>query len=104
MVTGIISHPVAVVPEEDRVIPQRAVPGPELEPHDRATAVVTAMVLPPMATSQEVAVALEVGEKMIPQVPAHPAMVVQAEPRPSLEPASPTAAVAVVAVMKRASP
>ena len=104
MATGITSHPVAVGPEEGPVTPQRAVPGPELEPHDRATTGATATAFPPMVILQEVAVALVVGEKMIPQVPAHPAMVVQAEPRPSLEPASPTVAVAVVAVMKRASP
>ena len=104
MATGIISYPVAVVPEEDQVTPMREVMAPELEPRDKATAVVTAMVLPPMATSQEVAVALVVGEKMIPQVPAHPAMAVQAEHRPLPEPASPMAAVAVVAVTTRASP
>ena len=104
MATGITSHPVAVGLEEGPVTPQRAVLGPGLEPHDRATTVVTATVFPRMATSQEVVVAPEVGEKTIPQVPAHPAMVVQAERRPSPEPASPMVAVAVAVVMKRASP
>ena len=104
MATGITSYPVAAGPEEDRVTTQREVRGPELEPRDKATAVVTAMVLPPMATSQEVAVALVVGEKMIPQVPAHPAMAVQAEHRPLPEPAPPMVAAAVAVVMKPASP
>ena len=104
MATGITSHLVAAVPEEDPAIPQREVRAPELEPCDRATTVATAMVLPPMATSQEVAVALVVGEKMIPQVRAHPAMAAQAEHRPLPEPASPMAAVAVVAVTKQALP
>ena len=104
MATGIISQPVAVVPEEDQVTPTREVWGPELEPRDRATTVAMARVGGPMATSQEAVVALVVGEKMIPQVPAHPAMAVQAEHRPLPEPASPMAAVAVVAVTTRASP
>ena len=104
MATGITSHPVAAGPEEDRVPPHREGPGPGLEPRGRATTVATATVFPPMATSQEVAVALVVGEKIIPQVPAHPAMVVQAEHHPSPGPASPMAAVAVVVVTTRASP
>ena len=104
MATGVISHPVAVVPVEDPAIPQREVRGPELEPRDRATTVATAMVLSAAAAPQEVAVAPEVGEKMILQVRGHPAMVVQAEPRPSLEPASPMAAVAVVVVTPQTSP
>ena len=104
MATGITSHPGAVGPEEDLVTPQRAVLGPGLELRDRATTAATETVFPPMATSQEVAVALVVGEKTIPQVRAHPVMAVQAERRPSREPASPMVAVAVVAVTKQASP